>query len=314
MNEVKNIIFFNNFHNGDLHVSREFVRQICNKLKNKYNISYAHHYDFSALKDLEITQVKFNTVIKQDDIKRGHFIRGDTLYINTWYGQDEMKFMMNNGTSFSCLCLIFEDLCDARFDFSLSDMNEDISKFFPTINYSYYETENIDKFINSKKNRKRILVSNGDVLSGQALNWPFSPIIEKLAEQYSDIDFILSNKTNGFVPKHNLFASTDIIQKGSNDLNENSYLSTFCDIIIGRWSGAYTYSMTQHNFFEREVIFLCYLAYSHNLIRHKWLGTIPLPKIIENIREYKADILGSTSSDENIIYNEIDVLCKRILK
>jgi hypothetical protein len=40
---MKNLIFFNYFHNGDIHVSREFVKDILNKTNFNNHIYYHHN-------------------------------------------------------------------------------------------------------------------------------------------------------------------------------------------------------------------------------------------------------------------------------
>jgi hypothetical protein len=50
----------------------------------------------------------------------------------------------------------------------------------------------------------------------------------------------------------------DIIKVENSDLNEISYLSTFCDIIVGRSSGPFTFSNVKENIFDGNKAFLCF--------------------------------------------------------
>jgi hypothetical protein len=49
---------------------------------------------------------------------------------------------------------------------------------------------------------------------------------------------------------------SDIIQQEGCDLNEISYLSTFCNMIIGRGSGPQTFSITKRNLNDPDKIFV----------------------------------------------------------
>ncbi len=305
---IKKVAFYNGFNNGDLHVSRQFVRLIANKLRGKYELTYLHKHNFAVLKDLKITQAKIGSLNRFG----GDFVKGDTLYINTWYGTDKLKYMNPNGTSFGCLYALFDDVCKRRFKFALDTINKDPSKFFPKIDFSCYKTDHIDKWLKRKGKRKRILISNGKVLSGQTDNFPLYPTIEKLANRYHGIDFIITNKPlrGQFKPMNNLIMSSSIIQKGAvNDLNENAYIGVNCDAIVGKWSGTYTFSINQDNLFDRDMVFLCFLKRNHKDFKHTWIGNKFRGKI-----KYRADIIPSEHTRNDDVYNDINAICQRIIK
>ena len=53
----KKLIFYNNFHNGDIHVSRDFVKDIVSKI-NFSEAIYYHENSYTILKDIEVKHVK----------------------------------------------------------------------------------------------------------------------------------------------------------------------------------------------------------------------------------------------------------------
>jgi hypothetical protein len=56
----------------------------------------------------------------------------------------------------------------------------------------------------------------------------------------------------------NLYFTSDIINATNGDLNENSFVSTFCNLIIGRSSGPYCFTQTSENYSDPNKTFLCF--------------------------------------------------------
>jgi hypothetical protein len=238
---MKNIVFYNQFHNGDIHVSRTFIKDISERLNVK--IYYHHGASFNILKDLNI--------IQSNDYSNKHFKADlilqddDNIYFNTWYNIYSQAYRKYN-ISLKTLYENFKIL----YDFLKLEMY-DLSYYIPEINFKAYDIDNIDNFFKSTKFKFFVYVSNGLTLSGQSVNFDFDIIIEKLANDFPNILFILSNESK--IVKNNTIMSKDIILSKENDLNENAYISTFCDIIIGRYSGTYTFSIIKENILSEKI-------------------------------------------------------------
>jgi hypothetical protein len=206
---------------------------------------YEHNYDNSILKDItnlniqRITNLSVNT--KEQVIQNG-----DNLAINTWIGQNNFIYLKHNCSLYSN----YEMYKDIYLKLNINI--ENIEYYIPTINFNYIEKNNIDNFITD--NKIKIFISNGDVLSGQSLNFDFNLIINYLSELYPNVLFILTDSKNKIV-KHNIFYTDDII-KIQSDLNEISYLSTKCDIIIGRASGPFCFTHIQENLLDDKKVFI----------------------------------------------------------
>lgn len=114
-------------------------------------------------------------------------------------------------------------------------------EYLPTVDYSYFHTKDVDKFISEHKDQKKVLICNGNVQSLQAFNFSFMNTIYSLAYKYKDIVFII---TQGLpVQEDNIFPTDYVIKsEGGFDLNEISYLANFVDIIIGRKSGPFVFA------------------------------------------------------------------------
>jgi hypothetical protein len=259
-----NIYFFNPCRNGDIHVSRSYIKDIIKKLGNKNEYYYIQNPIYTSgviLKDLESIKTIFD--INKIDQNSSITKVGEDIFINTWYGQLNMKYFKQtysknkaDDCSFYILYEIFKDVYNY--------LNVEIGDFFeyiPQIEYNNLNTSKIDFFLSeSKKFTKKVLVCDNPVQSGQSSNFDFEPVVSNLSEKYKDICFIRTSELD--VYSDNVFSTRDIIQLNS-DLNEISYLSTYCDLIVGRSSGPYTFSLVGDNINNKDKKFV---AFTNNKI------------------------------------------------
>jgi len=252
---MKNVIFTNWFHNGDIHVSRTFIREICG-LSQDINFGYFHRNNDFILSDIP----KIKRITNVPRIINEHtpsILIGDTLYLSTWYGTDKRRYLKKYGLTYNCLYHLFDDHLKFYFNTSLQNINPNLDYFFPDINFSNFNTAKIDVWA-AKTPNKKVFLSNGKVLSGQANNFAMNNIILALANAYPNYIFVVSNIEGSKIKASNIVYSDDIIGKGGNDLNENGYLSTYCDYIIGRLSGTYTFAFNKMNLFKLNKTFISF--------------------------------------------------------
>lgn len=291
MLQFNKIIFYNHCHNGDLHVSRQIVKKIISILGDKYEYIYTHKNSRDILRDLPVSHN--GDIIYSLNKLDGDYIKNNILYINTWYGANNGTYLSKYNITFDCLYNLLDDVCDKRFGFKLQNVGG-YKETFPQIEYIKYDISNIDKFVNDNQNKK-VLVCNCPVKSAQAGSFLMIPTVNKLADSYKNTIFIITNKEDGAdIRGPNVIYSSDIIRKNTgSDLNENSYISTYCNVIIGRASGPYTFCYVTNNMF-REVKFLCFYRYGTypGLLNTTWLGSFFNKKI-----KYKASIIDSCESD-----------------
>lgn len=273
-----NLIFFNNFHNGDIHLSRNFIIDIMKKIKCD-SYSYHHKNDSSLLKDIVnlnyINKVEFNQLSNEQIVRKG-----DDLIINTWIGQQNFKYLNNRCSLYSyykCFCDIYQIL----------NINiENIEYYVPDIDWSYIEKNAIDDFI-LKYDKKKVLISNGLTESGQSKNFDFDIIIDRLLTDFKDIIFIVTAPSS--IKSDNLFYTSNIINLKS-DLNEISYLSNFCETLIGRSSGPFTFCYTKDNLMNEKKKFI---SFSQSRLDSVWY------------QESKCNFIWSNNYDMENIYNTI---------
>jgi len=271
------------------------------KIHPDTNFFYYHKNPPECILDIENLQhIPYNEM-KTGDIHRIRFYaEGDDIYINTWIGcwkiscvndmmvhpQNEFRYIEvePGGCTISGNEVLYQDTYDDMLNYfgiklELPSTNECI----PRIDYSHYHIKEIDKHIEETKDkfRKRIFISNGITLSGQSLNFNFDQIIYDVAPLYPDCAFYMTSEvpySQELLP--NVYNTRNIIGYDGCDLNENSYLSTKCDYIVGRASGPFAFSLVQENYMDKNKT-ICVISnnkfegfwYDGGEVQYDWINT-----------------------------------------
>ena len=250
---IENLVFYNHWQNGDVHVSRGFI-DYCIKNIKAQNYLYIHPKSEELLKDIpQLHHQNYGLFFLDNDSPHMWNLHKRTLCLNTWYGvspafKDTGSCTLN--TLFDLFALHFKTF----FDHNLHSQSS-LLDFVPTIDYSKFSIGKIEEFCSLNK-RKKILVCNGNVVSKQSSNFKFENILEEVIISHPNIDFIFTAK-NDF-SYGNVYFTDNLIQKKGCDLNEISFLSLDCDIIIGRSSGPYIYSYVKENLMNQNKTFICF--------------------------------------------------------
>lgn len=277
----KKLVFCNEFHKGDLHYTREFVKDIAKKFDVE-RYEYAYRYEEELFKDLKnMTKVD---VSKYPSLRNQSFLETENEFlVNTWIGQNNAIYVNNIGCHLYSNYTMMQNLYK-----QLNLQIEDIEYYIPKIDFNFVEKDNINNFIEKYKSYKKVIISNGDTLSGQALNFDFNQIVNYLSTMYKDTIFILTDSKNR-IEKDNIFYTSDIIQL-QYDLNEISYLSTFCDIIIGRASGPYCFCQIADNLLDKNKTIIAFsntrqegLWYNSNISNQIWSNVYDPSHILNTI-------------------------------
>ena len=256
--KIQQIAFFNHYHNGDLFHSKPFIADIINKLKD-VKVCYFHGKDIRVIADLEIPQFDINLLGADTNhqIIQGHMNGIPTLFVNTWIGA-YFNLLGEGDCSFKFTYRMWKHIYDSlKKQFWLDiDIDDDIIQYWASIDYKKYHTINIDYFIEETKDKMRILICNSPGESGQCVNnTDLEYEIRDLAEIYKDHVFITTARISN--PKDNIFYSGDITRVMP-DLNEISYLSKSCSLIVGRSSGPFCFSTTKENINDPNKTFFCF--------------------------------------------------------
>lgn len=247
------IVFFNHFHKGDMHTHKEFVRHIRTELFD-YEFEYRHKNPEKLLRGLDIPTVanldnlEYNMPFYQDD---------GILYINTWVGCFWDVFCKHGGINMHTLheqwSTIF-DTINAYFNENLKIKTKE--EYLPTMDYNLFDVATVDAFIEKHKDKRKVLICNNVPQSGQSFASTMAEYIIPIASADKDTLFICTNRidTNG---NDNIIFTGDIIgSSDATDLIEISYLSTYCDVIIGKNSGPYVFSETYQNYMDGSKTFV----------------------------------------------------------
>ena len=194
----KDIIFYNNLHNGDIHISRTFVQDIIEK--TNLPSTYIHHNYPNLLRTENVTE-KDGQYISDSKLI---FESENHIYINTWYN-------INYGHKYyGCTIEALYYNFDIIYKY-LKIPLESIENYIPYINFSKLPNEvlsPIDDFFSDKKYDKYVFVSSGPTMSGQSDNKELSGIINNMSLQFPNYLFIGTVKEN-----HKIFSFVDEFDK-----------------------------------------------------------------------------------------------------
>lgn len=292
-NEINELIFFNSFGNGDIHYSREFIKDIIKKLKNKISIKkIKHNYlknNYKILKDIEDIEEYTNYDLSYlNEFEIFYDEHNKYLYVNTWIGSSNRQFLLN-------ACSLKSNYIKYYKLYKLLSLElNSISDYIPSINWGNIQTKNIDDFFIKNKNKKNVLICNGPVTSGQSTNFDFNIIIKNLQNVVDDVNFILTDNTQRLFLK-NVYYTQDIIQSYTFDLNEIAYIGKFSNLIVGRASGPFCFCHNKDNLLDNNKTFI---SFCHERANGLWANDEELPA-------QKANQIWSANYDNENIFETI---------
>ena len=249
------IVFFNHYHRGDMHTQKEYVKQVMRELSN-FEFEYKHYNPSKLTNEFGISHTG---VPSQLNHKQKFYEQGDTLFVNTWVGCDWDIFCKHGGINMHTIYegwgIIFNKINDVfGCNIKLLDSKEE---YLPRINYNFIDKEGIDYYIENNQPEGRMLICNNNPNSGQSFAGNMEEYIVALAEENPDVHFICTDNISKDVD--NIIYTKDIIgDVGETDLLEVSYLSRFCDVIIGKNSGPYVFCETYDNFMDENKTFISF--------------------------------------------------------
>lgn len=279
---MNNGIFFNMFRNGDLFVVREFARTMINQIP-QLNWYYAHGNHKDSLKDLPCKYIPMphfyevcdsvgckhhevsDLLPKYKPLNPGEPVRffssNSPLYVNTWAGcWHGVKFPLGCYPNMHDLLSIWKsigEIVNQKTGYNV-DFHDDIVSYFPSINYSFFDKTLVETASKSiLQFDKKILFANGRSMSGQSkldVN-VLNAVIIQMSHDFPNIAFIVTDNLG--IKRDNIFSTSQLFEKAF-DLPEISYLSTFCDIIVGKNSGPFTYAHVKPNVMNENKTFVSF--------------------------------------------------------
>jgi hypothetical protein len=254
---VSKVVFYNYWHNGDLHASRGLVSKTIQILKEKNicnEFEYYHGRDFYILKDIkDLKQKNAGYSFLEQKVSAAPFIQDDILFINTWYRSG--GYINKYGLTFDCLYFLFRDTLLHFLNVELGENNP--AYYLPEIDYNSYNISFIKHCCEITAYKKLALICNNDVMSSQSHNFNMVNMSAHLSKKYRDCLFVLTNKVCD--SNENMVFFTDIFPSvvGLN-LNEISYFANYCKVIIGRASGPFSFCITKDKLFDSRKSFISF--------------------------------------------------------
>ena len=248
---MKKIIFFNQFHNGDCFVGKQYVAEIIRQLPD-IEFSYAHNNHPDIIKDLGIEHLQLGNIPPMDRMTRvGESPDKETVFVNTWVGCWQGT-MFNHGEHINFVRL--HNIWREYFKYFNLQFVEDPNYYLPRIDDTKFDMKAADDWWTEHGDKSAILICNGTANSGQSRVGDLTQCISKLAADNPDINFIVTHRVN--VTSPNIYYTDDIFADLENDLNQIAHLAGGCDVIVGKNSGPFSYCQNAENLMNDTLTFL----------------------------------------------------------
>jgi hypothetical protein len=248
---MKKIVFFNQFHNGDCFVGKQYVAEIIRQLPDT-EFAYAHGNHADIIKDLGIQQLSLADIPNLDRMTRvGESPDKETTYINTWVGCWQGT-MFNFGEHINFIRL--HNIWREYFKYLKLEFVEDPNYYLPRIDDSQFDISGADAWYAEHGDRPAILFCNGAANSGQSRVSDLKQCIDMLSKTFPDWNFVVTERLN--LEAANIYYTDDIFTGLESDLNQIAYLAGACDIIVGKNSGPFTYCQNYENLLNDSLTFL----------------------------------------------------------
>lgn len=246
------LCFLNFYHNGDLFHSKPFVRQVIDQLGSE-NVLYAHNKDPRVIEDLGIQTIRLQGL--SDKVKIAKTEDPDMLFVNTWIGSYFDKYEGECTLNFNMKMWadIYEDI---NSEFNTNLKLGPIEDYLPYVDFRKFDTTRVRSYLDLDK-RIKILFCNGPALSGQCeYNSDLREFIGPIATVNDHKTFYVTHKLDNM--PSNVVYTGDVIKSDRCDLNEVSYISLHCNLIIGRNSGPFCFASVRENLIDPTKTFYAF--------------------------------------------------------
>ena len=275
---MKKICFYNHWHNGDVFSGKGYMLDIMQQLGPRYEFSHAQLNSTKSMCDLPCEHIHTDQLPPQVTAHMRYIDVNGTFYINTWVGAYGNAVIPQgehhaNWPSLLTMWTHIMEVIQLNLAPELSGPDDqgqvDISRYIPSTDWTPYDTGPAVEFL-SGKNRVA-LFCNGLVRSTQSHIGLMEDVLEQLCADYKDIAFVCTSKFDNTFNAPNLYFTDDIfanVQEG--DINEIAFLSTKCELIVGKNSGPFMFAHLKENVFDPNKTFFSLShrpsdSYAHNV-------------------------------------------------
>jgi hypothetical protein len=255
---IRNICFYNHWHNGDVFAGKAFIHML-QRTCPQFHYMYALDSDPHIIRDLNCDTGHVNQLPAHISYHMQGAVFHDTLFVNTWVGAYLHQVALpgeqhaNYPSLYRMWMIIYNQLnqilnLDVR-------MPNDVWCAVASTNWLMYNCAPADQFIHAHVAQKRLLFCNGAVRSGQSVWGIMQQEIHQLAIENPDWQLICTQPFE--TDASNIYFTNHIFNQPC-DMNEIAYLSTHCDLIWGKNSGPYMFCHVSDNLNDpKKVFFSC---------------------------------------------------------
>jgi hypothetical protein len=258
MRLVDKLYFYNQYHIGDVIMSKPFVREISKQID--HNVLYfAHNYSARLVNDVAISAPIQQFPFLRDDMFT-HW-ENNNLFINMWAAKTPSAVPSLSGAvyvnmpdrsrcNFETFALLFNDLIKFHLDenMSLQHMLDNPNEYIWDLKVE--NSESITDIVpNLQNNNTKVLIYNQTTYSGQSDNQSFGRYIRDISIQFPHIQFYTSQGED--ISRDNVCCLGSTFKNKnpqlSCDLPELAVVSKYCDVICGPGNGPLQYTWCKGN-------------------------------------------------------------------
>jgi len=245
----KRILFYCDAHIGDLIIFFPFIKRMMECYpENEYFHSF---FTFDATLLDALPGIKLYGVKEARNYNFAEFDITIPTWLVPWREGDFMDHIYMS--FFDHVHYYFKKICQMHNLHVPIDINTTGQDFdFKYLLKDKYEV------IDNLPEKKRIMFFNQECKSGQTDNEPWLEQIVDLARKRPDIDFIYTNKEHANITMpSNVIYSPELHCHQGCDIYHNSFLSTKCQILVGRVSGPFIATWHSLNVNEINKTLIC---------------------------------------------------------
>lgn len=259
---MKSICFYNHWHNGDVFSGKGFMQDIIRQLPD-FEFKHAQLNSLKSMRDLACEHIHTDQLPPEVTAHMRYIDIGGTFYINTWVGAygnavippgEQHANWPSLLTMWTHIMSVIQQALAPQLQLPGDQGEVDIARYIPSTNWAAYNIGPAMDFL-SQHNRVA-LICNGLVRSTQSNLGLMEDVLEQLCHDFPDISFVCTSRCNNNKNAPNLFFTDDIFANVvDGDINEIAYLSTRCELIVGKNSGPFMFTHLQENVFDPNKTF-----------------------------------------------------------
>lgn len=314
---IHTICFFNHWHNGDVFSGKGYMQDIIRQLPNM-KFQHAQLNNLKSMRDLKCEHIHVDQLPREVHSQVRYIDLNGVMYINTWVGcyGNAVIPVGEQHANWRSLFVMWKHIMEMLQITMAPELKvpgaygqTDLVQYIPETDWSCYDIQPALKFLG--QHNRLALFCNGLVRSTQSHIGLMEDAIQELCHNFPDISFVCTSKfEHANVP--NLYFTDDIfagVQGG--DINEIAYLSTRCEMIVGKNSGPFMFTHVKENILDPNKAFFSLShrpsdSYTFELYglpcRYYHYSEEATPSVVGYVRTAMSEA-GQPSTGQMIIYD-----------